>query len=145
MKARYLTGILAAVAIAVLALGIGGCRRVTNNGKLDGNWRIVTIEDLETGSVADVAYVGGDSRFIDIQLEIFQLRSYGSRPLLVTGEMRYEKGGSEVGVTFQKAATLSSLEYFGIPEREVVMKIEQLDSKMLKLRTPKTPVTCRRF
>ncbi len=42
--------LLAASLVAVLSMF--SCRRATNNGKIDGNWRIETMEDVATGEVS---------------------------------------------------------------------------------------------
>ena len=64
--------------IIITILAAAGCRRSKSNGKIDGFWRISTIEMTQTGEIKHP-----EDYFIRTQLEITQW------PGLGTGEINY--------------------------------------------------------
>ncbi|MDE7452643.1 MAG: lipocalin-like domain-containing protein, partial [Paramuribaculum sp.] len=50
---RYITRILALVAVVFTLAILSSCRKGGINGELDGQWRVLTVEDLSTGTVTE--------------------------------------------------------------------------------------------
>ncbi len=119
------------------------CRRATNNGKIDGNWRIETMEDVATGEVSHPV-----NFFLAIQLEMAQFReeSAAGGPQL-NALISYTKGADEIGMEFPEGAGNynSYLETFRMPSRNVTFRILKLDCSKLVLESPTTIYRCSRF
>ncbi len=112
------------------------CRRATNNGKIDGNWRIETMEDVATGR----GVASGEFFFLAIQLEMAQFReeSAAGGPQL-NALISYTKGADEIGMEFPEGAAgnyNSYLETFRMPSRNVTFRILKLDCSKLVLEKP---------
>ena len=133
--------LLAASLVAVLSMF--SCRRATNNGKIDGNWRIETMEDVATGEVSHPV-----NFFLAIQLEMAQFReeSAAGGPQL-NALISYTKGADEIGMEFPEGAGNynSYLETFRMPSRNVTFRILKLDCSKLVLESPTTIYRCSRI
>jgi hypothetical protein len=130
--------ILYILMVAVMMVAIGGCRRASDNGAIDGYWRVVGIEDLSTGEELNV----GTSRFFAIQLELMQLSSTSGECSTLTGVMAYDKDNELLSVDF-KGANKNALALFGIYEDPITFTVVRASSKTLMLRTSRTLITCR--
>lgn len=120
------------------------CRRTSHNGKIDGFWRVETVEYLDqTTPDPDPAE---HDMFIMVNLELFQL---GMPTPVLTGIMSYHKGDDKVAVDFaqpmSEARRNEIFALYGIPSTQTVFEIEKLDSKRLVLNSGIARITCRRF
>ncbi len=131
------------ILIALLGLvlaTLSGCRRASHNGKLDGLWRVDTIEYVQPDGTTTVT--NPTDLFYGVNLELFQIDTPGPT---YTGEISYDKGGSTLGVRFTGNPGSTELLSYGVPSNPVMFDIVKLDSKHLVLKTNTTVVTCRRY
>lgn len=121
----------------LVLLAMMGCRRSESNGKIDGFWRVSSIENRADGEVREL----GDL-FIGIQLELFQLRNVG-----VTGVMNYEKNSDVLVVDFKdpNPVPMSALNRYGIYENPVTFKVDFTRHNEMLLTTKETIITCHRY
>lgn len=134
--------ILYILTIAVMLVMVGGCRRASDNGAIDGYWRVVGIEDLTTGEELDP----GTGRFMAIQLELMQLTSTaGEFGYRITGVITYDEDNELLSVDFRNNAAASSLELFGITQNPVTFRVVRASGRTLMLRTDDRLITCRKF
>ena len=131
---KILTFTFAVIAIFVFS----NCRRATDNGKIDGFWRIYEIQYLDDNSVVTPEY----DEYIAIQLELIQLQSPGHSNY--TGVITYNKGDEQMGVNFPNLSD-AHLYPYGFTGPESTVRIERADSKHLVLRTPIAIVSCRKY
>lgn len=134
MKSKIITFSLAIIAISLLSLG--SCRRMSNNGKIDGNWKIYEIY-----YIADGTTVVPENEFIAIQLELLQLRSSKDFCTAVIG---YDKNSDDMYVDFKKINP-SILYPFGFGSAQSTVHIDRADSKHLVLSTDIARITCRKY
>lgn len=129
--------------IMILAfVGIQGCRKVSHNGSLDGQWQIIKIEDTSTGEISE----GTPHGYISVNLHILQLRGLTSD--MQTSNMRYDKeeGIIDCDFPYVNANDISKLlQPYGIYTNPVQFKIEKLSGENLILRTDHSIITCRKF
>lgn len=134
--------------LLITLVSLGSCRRTTNNGKIDGFWKITEIY-----YTADGKTVHPERRMIAVQLELMQLQNAGYTATL-TGVIHYHKGDPTIGVDFRYNPSDDQLAQYGFaPEpgstegqgQYCVLHIEKLDRKHLVLRSPIAVITCRRY
>lgn len=128
-----------ALAILISASLLGGCRKASDNGKLDAQWQIMKIENTADGTVS----IPAESRYICFNLHVVNLF-----PGHYAGNLRYDKDESRITLDFPydtDASGLAALAEFGIPSNPVTFDILKLDGKELVLRAPGSVITCRRF
>lgn len=121
-----------------------GCRKMSHNGNLDGQWQILSIEDRKSGSIN----VLSDQRYYCINLHVIQLTTYGG--IKYSGNFHYDKDKEEITFDFPyQAAQISQgnnpLIPFGIYTNPVTFKIIESSSKELILSSPESIVTFRKF
>ena len=148
-KALY-TAIIAITAL----LATTSCRRANHDGKLDGNWRVESVENLSTGET-----VVPDEVFIAIQCELLQFRRYaGGKTAHITGVIDYSRKEHTLAVDFPYDVrhSASALNYYlftdyteaDLADRKgvsVTFDVEKVNSKSLVLRSPYALYRCRRF
>lgn len=128
------------ILMAVVALvSLGSCRRASDNGKIDGLWKIQEIY-----YIADGTTVEPEQEFIGIQLELFQLQAPNPSPDL-TGVLSYKKGADSFTVDFRNKPASERLYKFGFADKESVVGIERLDGKRLVLSTSIARISCRKW
>lgn len=136
---KFIKYILLLLSISVL-LSVTGCRKVSHNGKIDGHWQIMTIEDTSTGNVIEP-----DPReYISINLHIMQLTGAGR----LTANMTYDKDGAKITCDFpyvKQPDVERVMGVYGFFSNPVSMDVVKVDGKQLILRTDRTLITCRRF
>lgn len=123
-------------------LMMGSCRKASDNGKLDGQWQIMTIETLDNGEVTEPS----QRIYICINLHVVQLTRNGGSS--ASGNMQYDKATGEIHWDFpyhETQAQINALREWGIYSNPVTFHIVKLDGKSLVLKSDKTVVTCRRF
>lgn len=146
MKARHNISILCICLVAILSV-FAGCRKAPINGKLDGQWQIMHIENTEDGTNVTSKY----RSYIDINLHVVNLHNVTSDEkggILIGGNLRYDKGASKLTLDFPyntEGENLTLLQQWGIYTNPVTFDIVKLDGKQLILKSPETIVTCRRF
>ncbi|MDE5806768.1 MAG: lipocalin-like domain-containing protein [Muribaculaceae bacterium] len=136
---KYLKFIMLALSLTAL-IGISSCRKVSHNGKLDGQWQIMTIEETATGSVSEPS----QREYICINLHVIQLTG----PSRLTGNMTYDKKGETLSCDFPyvKADEVDRLlGQYGIYANPVTLDVVKVDGKSLVLRSDRSLITCRRF
>lgn len=135
------------IILSLLAITLAGCRRVSDNGRLDGLWKIREIE-----YTADGATVCPANLFFGVQLELFQCQSPTPRRDL-TGILHYHKGSDSFTVEFPNKPTRAAMADFGlVPENEDKDKtpvcrldIEHASGSRLVLRSPIAVITCHKY
>ena len=140
---RFSTTIISCALVAILSLlTFGACRKAPINGKLDGQWQIMSIELTADGSAANPKL----RSYIDINLHVVNLRNTANN--LVAGNLSYDKDNSRLTLDFPYNTggdAFLLLREWGIYQTPVTLDIIKLDSKQLVLRSPETIITCRRF
>ncbi len=142
-KMKFLKYITLVIAFTALCIGMGSCNKVSHNGKIDGFWQIMTIEDVATGEIASPQ----SREYIAINLHVIQLTG----ATRITGNMSYDKKAGTLACDFQDFSGLKveaqagALAKYGIMVNPVTMNVVKVDGKSLVLRTDQTLITCRRF
>lgn len=121
----------------LVLLAMMGCRRSESNGKIDGFWRVASIETRSDGNVKEVGNL-----YIGVQLELFQLKNAG-----VTGVMNYEKNSDVLVVDFKNPnpVPMSALNSYGIYENPVTFDVKFTRHNEMLLTTKETIITCHRY
>ena len=132
--------LIIAVLALTLTLGVsGGCRRASDNGKIDGYWKIQEILYTAEGVV-----VNPENEFIAIQLELLQLQNPEPTPAL-TGILSYSKGADQMSVEFPNNPTEQQLAAFGFSGTHTTLHIDHVDGKRMVLTSPIAKITCRKW
>lgn len=139
-KIRY---IAAMAMMAVIMVAMSGCRKWSDNGKLDGQWQIMSIENVATGDVS----VPVPTHYYCMNLHVVNLTPAINNDI-ITGNMHYDKNASTVAMDFPYCKTpeqIAQLNRWGIYSNEVSFNILELDGKKLVLRSSDSVITFRRF
>ena len=136
---RYM-GIVVLVA-GLLALAVS-CRKKSPNGKLDGMWRVTSVETKATGELT----VPERQLYYCMNLHVVQLQGGPG----AAGNMQYSKSEGEVTMDFPYSATsINSATHpfsvYGIWTSPVTFKVVSLTGKKLVLESSESIVTMRRF
>ena len=131
---------LLAYILFVLCLTLSACEiETSNNGQLDGNWQLRTIDTLQTGGICDMSesYI-----YWSVENNLLQLRDIDNNNLKIL--FRFEKKGDLLNIhspfkviTKDKLEALEDdnlLRPFGIYGTTVDFSIEQLNGSQLVLR-----------
>lgn len=135
-KLNHLLPLLAALTLLLLP----ACRRASDNGLIDGLWRIDQIDYFEQGQQPSTIHPEGC--FIAIQLELLQLDNPNP---VATSIISYDKDKRTLGLDFPYKPDPTLLRKFGIMQNPCVMNVEVLTHKRLVLTSPTSRVTCTRF
>lgn len=130
------------IALTVLTVSIlmsGSCRRASDNGKIDGYWKIQEIYYISDGVTVEP-----DGKFIAIQLELLQLQDPDPSPKL-TAVLSYAKGSDQFSVDFRNNPSEEQLAAFGFSGTQSVMHIDKVDGKRMVLTSPIARITCRKW
>ena len=140
---NFRTNIILSAFVAIMSLFLlGGCRKAPINGKLDGQWQVMSIELISDGSVVSPTV----RSYIDINLHVVNLRNINQN--LIPGNLNYDKEASKLTLDFPyntEGNGFLLLREWGIYQTPVTLDIVKLDGKQLVLRSPETIITCRRF
>lgn len=119
-------------------LAMIGCQRSDSNGKIDGLWRVASIETRDDGKVQDVGNL-----FIAIQLELFQLKERDA----VTGVMDYDRKDGRLAVDFRdpNPAPTEILRKYGIYENPVTFQVDFTRHNEMLLTSKETIIKCHRW
>ncbi|MDE6717972.1 MAG: lipocalin-like domain-containing protein [Muribaculaceae bacterium] len=138
---KFIKYIFSAVILFAAVCAISSCRVASHNGKLDGQWQIMSIEETATGLSA-----APETRsYLCFYLHILQ--AYGPTYRL-TANMTYDKEEEVLTADFpyiSQGDVDKNLKPYGICSNPVTIEVVKADSKELVLRTPETVITCRRF
>lgn len=140
MKRKIKSISVIALVALMLSAWLGGCRRASDNGDLDGLWRIERIEYLTDGEVTET--VEPEGLFYAVQLELFQLDAPNPK---VTAVMSYRKGSKTLGLDFPTKPSATVLRGYGIMENPCEFKIEKLSHRHLVMSCSGSRVSCTRF
>ena len=133
--------IIIAIAAMTALIVLGSCNQTSHNGKLDGQWQILTIEDKSTGTVSETNH----GSCICIYLDVLQLSDEGAR---LTANMDYDKKGNTLSCDFpyvKPENVASTLGRFGFYTNPIKFDIIKLTGKELVLSSEETVITCRKF
>lgn len=129
-----------AIIATLLLLLAPACRRASDNGLIDGLWRIDQIDYFEQGQQPSTIYPRGF--FIAIQLELLQLDNYNP---VATAIISYDKDKKTLGLDFPYNPDAALLRKFGIMQNPCVINVEHLNHKRMVLSTGSSRITCTRF
>lgn len=127
-----------------LLLGISGCDKTPINGKLDGRWQLMTIEQ-EDGSVTKCHRI-----YYSIQLHLIEISDKGGKGGTHIGRFSYKdnevtlsefrhRGNEEV------LTTLPELEPFGLNRPLTHLKVEKATGDKLILKSEYARLSFRKF
>lgn len=140
MKKINLNIFVALFAAVVMICVLSGCRKASDNGKLDGQWQIMKIENVATGE----EMVPPVRKYICLNLHVVQLTGNGQ----AFGNMHYDKDKGIINWDFPKLKTedeIATLQSWGLYSNPVTLEVVKLDGSQMVLKTPETVITCRRF
>lgn len=132
------------LSLTLLMISFAGCRKVSHNGAIDGNWQILTIENRSTG---DIETVEGP-RFYAIGLHVVNLTYGYTQGGSKTANMVYDKENATITLDFPYADLNSepgALTPWGIYTNPVTLTVLTANSSTLVMQTPETIITCRKF
>ena len=135
MKLKRITTYL----LLTLCILCGSCRRASDNGKIDGYWKIYDIYYTADGTTSNP-----EDEFISIQLELLQLQNPLPSPQL-TGVLSYKKGDDTLGVDFRNNPSDEILYDFGFIGPQCVLHIDRVDGSNLVLSSPIARITCKKY
>lgn len=124
---------------------LSGCRQWPINGKLDGQWQIMTIENRHTGEITTPE----PRQYICFNLHVCNLWEYDgiNKP---AAELTYSKGDDSLSLRFSEnnvtgIKNITILPKWGIYNLNVKFNILELDGKSLVLESDDSVLRCRRF
>ena len=133
-----ITRIVASVAIVLILATLASCRKGGINGDLDGQWRVLTVEDLSTGTVTEPTNI-----FYCFYLHTVNLSNPG---VAATGIMTYSGTSLTLEFPYFPANyTEGTLSSWGIYTTETNFKIERLNSNHLTIASTRSRITMRKF
>ncbi len=112
-----------------------GCRKGGINGDLDGQWRIITIENLATGEITEPTNL-----FYCIYLHTVNLTSPS---VAATANMTYS--GKTLKLDFPTFKDPAPLNKWGIYSTETIFNVERLNSTHLTLASESARIILRKF
>ncbi|MDE7180404.1 MAG: lipocalin-like domain-containing protein [Muribaculaceae bacterium] len=138
---------IAILLLSLLFIAAPACRRASDNGKIDGFWKITEIRYTTDNSV-----VNPPNRYIGIQLELLQLNMGSPGPEL-TAVLNYHKGDAQIGADFRYNPTDAQLAQYGFVAdassapgtKYCILDIEHVSSSRMVLRSPIAVITCRKY
>ncbi len=133
---KYITKRLIYILVAISTITLlTGCRKGGINGDLDGQWRIITIENLATGEITEPTNL-----FYCIYLHTVNLTSSG---VIATANMTYS--GKTLKLDFPTFKDATPLNKWGIYSTETVFSIERLNSSHLTITNDVVRIILRKF
>lgn len=124
---------------------LGSCVKGPINGKLDGQWQIMTVENKTTGEISTPE---NPRLYFCIYRHIFEITHTFDKQY--PGNMVYDEEKKTIDVDFaylylDYPEHVELLNSCGIYTNPVKFDILKLDSRQLILSTPESLITCRRF
>lgn len=140
---QYIFKIFGTVVLALsMCLGVTSCRKASDNGKLDGQWQIMSIEEISSGKLLPL----DKQLHICINLHVIQLTQKGG--VVCSGNLAYDKNGGKLSCDFPyntSPAAIKNLNQWGIYSNPVNFEVVELNGKTMVLKSDVTIITCRRF
>lgn len=128
------------VLAAMCCLVFAGCQKSPINGKLDGQWQVMSIVPEPAPQVAF------GRKYYCFSLHVVQLTEAGFQAW-TAGNMAYS--GNKLTMEFPYAETSQHIRNvlldYGITSNPVTFDVVKLDSKQLVLSNASTTITLRRF
>lgn len=122
------------VALIIVLLALSSCYKVSHNGDLDGMWRVISIESVETGKESHP-----DQIFYCFDLSIAQLtRGY----IVATANMVYHYPEIKLDFPNQRPEVLAD---WGIYATYVEFEILKLNGSSLVIKSDDSIVTMTKF
>ena len=123
------------IIFAVTLLGATSCRKGGINGDLDGQWRVITIENYVNGDITEPQNV-----FYCFYLHTVNLTAPS---VVAAGKMTYS--GNSLSLECPYNNDNISLSRWGIFTSETIFKIERLNSSHLIIESGWARITMRKF
>lgn len=128
--------IVALMALVMMVLTLcGGCRKIGINGDLDGQWRVLSIENTESGETLQP-----DNVFYCMYLHTVNLTG-GS--VGATGNMTYT--GSMLTFEFPAVESVDVLKRWGIYSIRTEFEVERLTGSHLVIKSDAARITLAKF
>ena len=127
-KSRFITLLL------VVFLSLTACNKVSHNGNLDGQWRIITIENIESGVINEPQQL-----FYCFNLHTANLTRGG---VWYTANMVYDYPKLSLDFPYNKPGELDD---WGIYSTDVTFQIVLLNSSSLILRSDQVIINLQKF
>lgn len=124
---------IAAVFILMVVL-VSGCRKIGINGDLDGQWRVLSIENTATGE-----YTEPTNLFYCLYLHTVNLTGSGT----AAGNMTYI--GNILTLEFPVVENVSVLHKWGIYSIRTEFRVERLTSSHMVLVSDQARLTLQKF
>lgn len=124
----------ATVAIIILTITLGGCRKVPINGDLDGMWQVMSVE------YADGTSHSYSGLYYCVSLHVIQLRGGG----VFSGNMIYDKDARTLKADFPGIAP-GQLRPWGVEGTQMDFDILELTGKRLTLKSDYAEVRLRKW
>lgn len=135
---KHTYNILGILLAAVMSLTVFSCNKAPINGKLDGQWQVMSIENAD-GTVSTP-----DRHYYCFNLHIAQLTSVGAGGY--SANMVYDDSVIALDFPYNKSEQqIKALAAWGIDANPVNLKVVTLTSKKLVMQTATTTITCRKF
>lgn len=136
LYAIFVTSVIAA------AFAMTGCRSMSHNGRLDGFWKIVTIENTATGEVTPA----NSEYYYSFYRDVMNLKDTKSVKN-ITGKFNYHKGDDKITIEYPyiESDQMYELEPYGIYENPVTFEILKLTGSELVLKSDHSIVSCIKF
>lgn len=137
--------------ILLIGIFMGSCRRTSDNGLIDGHWRVMSVEHIK-GDVYDTdTVIHPKTVYFAIQLELCQVYKYASTGITqgeganYTSIIDYDRKGKKLALEFPMNNTFSGwMLECGITGNPVTYNVE-VNSKHLVLKNNDVVITCRRY
>lgn len=124
--------------IACLILCLGGCRKAPINGKLDGQWQIMSVE------TPDTVYTPAERVYICFNLHVVNLTNLHND--VYAGNLSYSDGRIAMDFPYQEhPSQMKVLNRWGIYANPVVFDVAELTGSRLLMVSPQSTITLRRF
>ena len=136
MNRPHTTNCAAAILAAILIIiSATSCRKGGINGDLDGQWRVITVENLDDNTVSEPYNL-----FYCLHLHTANLTNPGVK---ATANMTYDKTDRRLTLEFPYGT--DQLAPWGIYASPTIFKIEHLNHQTLVVTSDKARITMKKF
>lgn len=135
MTSHRITRLAAALAALIITLALPSCRKGGINGDLDGQWRVITVENLADGTVSEPY-----NHFYCLYLHTANLTNPG---VAATANMEYDRHDHRLTLEFPYG--VGKLAPWGIYDITTTFTVEHLNHHTLVIASDKARVTMKKF
>lgn len=135
MNRPHITYAAAILTAMLLSIAATACRKGGINGDLDGQWRVITVEHLDDGTVSEPY-----NHFYCLYLHTANLTNPG---VTATANMTYDKDAGRLTLEFPYGT--EQLAPWGIYASPTDFAIEHLTSQTLVVASDKARITMKKF